>query len=53
MTIWRSPASLSGQTTRLTTLSRGILALAIMGAGLVFHRGGGSRNVNRVVCQEL
>jgi hypothetical protein len=35
MTIWRSPASLFGWTTRATTLSRGILALAIMGAGLV------------------
>lgn len=35
MTIRRSPASLVGQTTHATTLSRGILALAIIGAGLV------------------
>ena len=35
MTIWRSPAGLLRQTTHRTTLSRGILALAIKGAGLL------------------
>jgi hypothetical protein len=33
MTIWHSSASLFGQTSHATTLSRGILALAIMAAG--------------------
>jgi len=36
MTIWRSAAGLLSQTMRATRLSRWILALAIMGVGLVF-----------------
>ena len=36
ITIWRSAAGLLSQTMHATTLSRWILALAIMGVGLVF-----------------